>query len=179
MHVEDRAGAFGDARRHARTRQSDRSPRGAGMETGRARSHPLHRPARRTRLQSLPIRDRKRGGPRDRAITFSASLPRCRGIRDYERDDAVDSGVVRQCQRHDSGTARFLPLAVCIDCAARCRLCGPAVLSFCVAGIAHAQRQYGRSDQHRCDARAYNVCGRTSTRICGGARARSPETSPR
>ena len=135
LHVEDRARAFGDTRRHAGARQPDRPPRGAGMEAGRARSRPLHRPARRARLQGLSVRDRGRGSRRGRAIALSAALPRRRGVRHHERDDAVDSGVVRQCQRHAAGAARFLSLAVGADRAAGRGLCRPAVLPL---GLARA-----------------------------------------
>ena len=71
LHVEDRARAFGDTRRHAGARQSDRPPRGAGMEAGRARSGRLHRPARRTRLQGLSVRAGSRRGRGDRASRAS------------------------------------------------------------------------------------------------------------
>src|SRR5664279_2080615 len=51
----------------------------------------LHRPARRARLQGLSVRNRERGGGGSRAIPVSAALPRGRGLRDHECDDAVDS----------------------------------------------------------------------------------------
>ena len=149
MHVEDRAGAVGDTRRHARPRQSYRPPRGAGMEGGHARSRPLHRPARRARIQGLSVRNRGRRGRRSRTIALPASLSRCRGIRHDECDDALRSGVVRQRQRHDSRTAGFLSLAVRADRAAGRGLCRPAVLQVGVSRAEHAQRQYGRPDQYR------------------------------
>ena len=159
MHVEDRARAFGDTRRHAGAGQSDRPSRGAGMEAGRARSSPFHRPAGRARIQGLSVRDRGRGSRRGRAIALPAALSRCRRVRHHERDDAVDPGVVRQCQRHDPRTARFLSLAVGADRAAGRGLCRPAVLPFGLEGAAHAKRQYGRADLDRRHPRARNVGG--------------------
>ncbi len=157
MHVEDRARAVGDPRRHAGARQPDRPPRRAGMEAGHARSCPLHRSARRARLQGLSVRNRRCGSSRSRTVALPAALPRGRGVRHHECDDAFDPGVVRQCRRHDSGTARFLSLAVGADRAAGGGLCRPAVLPFGVSRVAHRQRQHGRSDQHRRHARARHV----------------------
>ena len=160
LHVQDRARAVGDTRRHARARQLDRPPRGAGMEAGRARSRRLHRSARRTRLQGLSVRNGSRGGRGSRQFALSAALSRRRSLRHHECDDAVGSGLVRHCRRHDPGAARLLSLAVGADRAAGRRLCRPAILPLRVPGVAHAQRQYGCSDQHRRHARARNVGGR-------------------
>ena len=77
LHGQDRARAIGNTRRHARTRQSDRPPRGAGVEGGRDRSRPLHRSARRARIQGLSVRDRGRGS---REAEQSSSLLRCLGV---------------------------------------------------------------------------------------------------
>ena len=52
------------------------------------------------------------------------------------------------------GAARFLSLAVGADRAAGGGLCRPAILPLGVPRVAHAQRQYGRSDQHRRHPRA-------------------------
>ena len=80
--------------------------------------------------------ERRSGG--GRTIALPAALPRRRGVRDHERDDAVDSGVVRQWQRHDARAARFLSLAVGADRAAGGGLCRPAVLPLGVPRAAHA-----------------------------------------
>ena len=160
LHGEDRARTFGDTGRHAGARQPDRPPRGAGMEAGRARPRRLHRSARRARLQGLSVRDGPRRDRRGRAIALPAALPRRRGVRRHERDDAVDPGLVRQRRRHAAGAARFLSLAVGADRAAGRGLCRPAVLPLGVAGAARRQRQYGRADQHRRHPRAWHVGGR-------------------
>ena len=81
-----------------------------------------------------------------RAVALPAALSRCRGIRHHERDDAVDPGVVRQCQRHAARAARFLPLAVGADRAAGRGLCRPAVLPLGVPRPAGRRRQHGRAD---------------------------------
>ena len=72
-----------------------------------------------------PVRAEAR---RDGAGELPAALPRRRRLCRDERDDAVGSGLVRQRHRHDSGAARFLPLAVGADCAAGRGLFGAAVL---------------------------------------------------
>ena len=100
-------------------------------------------------LQGLSVRAGPRRSARDRAGELPVALPRRRGLCRDERDDAVDSGLVRQRHRHDSGTARFLPLAVGADRAARRGLFGAAVLRIGLARAAGAPHQYGRSDQHR------------------------------
>ena len=100
-------------------------------------------------------------GDRGRAIALSAALPRRRGVRHHERDDAVDSGVVRQCQRHDPRTARLLSLAVRADRAAGRGLCGPAVLPLGLARASRTpQRQHGCADLDRRHPRARHVGGR-------------------
>ena len=165
MHVQDRAGTVGDPRRHARTRQPDRPPRGAGMEAGHARSCPFHRPARRARLQGLSVRNRGRGGGGSRTVALFDALSRGCGIRDHECDDAFHSGLVRQWQRHDSGTAGFLSLVVGADRAACGGLCRPAFLPLGVPRVAHRQRQYGRSDLHRRHPGAGHV-GRRNHQSC-------------
>ena len=71
--------------------------------------------------------------------TFPVALPRRRRLCRDERDDAVGSGVVRQCDRHDPGAARLLPLAVGVDRAAGGGLFGAAVLHL---GLPRASRAY-------------------------------------
>ena len=99
LHVEDRARPFGASGRDTCARQSDRPPRGAGVEGRIARSGPLHRSPGGAWLQGLSVRAGSRRGDRDGAGEFSASLPWRRGLCRDERDDAVGSGLVRQRDR--------------------------------------------------------------------------------
>ena len=102
-------------------------------------------------------------GPRrsdgSRAGALPAALPRRRRLRHHERDDAVGPGMVRQCQRHAPGAARFLPLAVGADRAAGGGLCRPAVLPLGLARAARAQHQHGRADQRSAS------CWRSACRV--------------
>ena len=153
-------------------------------KAGRARPGPFHRSAGRARLQGLSVRAGPRRSDGDRAGELPAALPRRRRLCRDERHDAVDPGVVRQCQRHDPGAARFLPLAVGADCAAGRGLCGPAVLPIGLARAAGAQHQHGRADLDRHRAGARDVGGRDhpSRRTClfrrGADAARLPAGRP-
>ena len=76
----------------------------------------------------------------DRAGELPAALSRRRRLCRHERHDAVDPGVVRQCQRHDPGAARFLPLAVGADCVAGGGLFRAAVLPVAPGARLRARR---------------------------------------
>ena len=119
----------------------------------------VHRSARRTRLQGLSVRDCSRRGDRDRAGELPVALPWRRRLCRDERDDALGSGLVRQCDRHDPGAARLFPLAVRVDCVAGGGLFGAAVLHLRVPRTSRTPHQYGRSDQHRHRAGARHVGG--------------------
>ena len=120
----------------------------------------FHRPARRARLQGLSVRAGPRRIDREGAGEFPAALPWRRRLCRDERHDAVGPGMVRQCQRHDPGTARLLPLVVGADRVAGGGLFRPAVLPLGVPGAARAHHQHGRADQHRHRAGARDVRGR-------------------
>ena len=159
MHVEDRARAFGDTRRDARARQSDRPPRGAGMEAGRRSILPDFI----DRLAELGYKAYPFETVRAEAVEAENSrfLLRCLGVAAFATMNVMMLSIpVWSGWRHDSGTARFFSLAVGADRAAGRGLCRPAVLPLGVPGAAHAQRQYGCSDQHRRHACARNVGGR-------------------
>ena len=130
------------------------------MAGRRARPGPLHRPARRARLQGLSVPDGSSRGDRNRAGALPVALPRRRRLCRDERDDALRSGLVRQCDRHDPGAARLLPLAVRADRAAGGGLFGAAVLHLRVPRASRTPHQYGCSDQHRHRAGARHVAGR-------------------
>ena len=65
--------------------------------------------------KAYPFEPVRAEADRDGAGEFPAALPRRRRLCRDEHHDAVDPGMVRQCQRHDPGAARFLPLAVGAD----------------------------------------------------------------
>ena len=83
--------------------------------------------------KAYPFEPVRAEADRDRAGELPAALPRRRRLCRDEHHDAVDPGVVRQCQRHDPGAARFLPLAVGADCLAGGGLFGAAVLQVRIA----------------------------------------------
>ena len=89
-------GLSAHSRRHAGPRQPTDRRVALEWKAGHARSGPLHRSARRARLQGLSVRDRERGSDGGRAVALPAALPRRRRLRHHERDDAVDPGLVRQ-----------------------------------------------------------------------------------